>query len=213
MPDLLELMRSKLSHDLRSRINVVLGYCDLVSEEISELGAANAAEDLATIRRACEDLLLTNDEVRFILNESKEPLPEGEIPLDAMARKIDEDVRRLAGASPLTFSKGQDATTAGLERAIRSIVHKAALSFPDGCNALLANAGRLAIELAPAVGSAVGASTLEGFVSRYASGADPDPKNDFDLFYVLQVAEVEGAAVDAALTESGDAARIVITWS
>lgn len=207
-------MRSKLSHDLRSRINVVLGYCDLVAEEVADLGAANAAEDLATIRRACEDLLLTNDEVRFILKEPRESLPTGEVAVKRMTRAVDEDVRRLAGASPLTFSTGLDATVpAGLEYSLRSIIHKAALSFPDGCDvAFSAAAGQLAIELTPTAGSAVGASTLEGFVSRYASGADPDPKNDFDLFYVLEVAEVDGVGVDAAVTDSADAARIVITW-
>jgi len=48
---------SHLRHDLRTPINHILGYADLVFEELQDSGSKDQAEDLIKIRQAAESLL------------------------------------------------------------------------------------------------------------------------------------------------------------
>lgn len=173
-----------MSHDLRSKINVVLGYCDLVSEEFDE-GAA-ALDDLAAIRRACDELLLLNDEIRLLLKEDRESPESGVRPLSDLASTAIDTLESAGGEPSITLEGGDDISLpASLGLPLSSLLLKTAYAFPAGARIRAASGdGELTLTVVP---SAASLSSLESFASRYSAAASPDPSNDFDVFYLNEV--------------------------
>ena len=70
---------ARLRHDLRTPINHILGYSELVAEELADEGVKTGAEDLTRIRHAAEELLALVDQLRPELLQGTEiddaPIP------------------------------------------------------------------------------------------------------------------------------------------
>lgn len=58
-----KMIRAKLDHDLRSNLNVVLGYSAMLKEEIGTEDGGDSAQDLDCIAAAGRELLHLNDQV------------------------------------------------------------------------------------------------------------------------------------------------------
>lgn len=65
MTDTLWLVRAKLDHDLRSNLNIILGYCAMLTEELKagRNGGEGAIDDLQCIHQAGQELLRLNRQV------------------------------------------------------------------------------------------------------------------------------------------------------
>jgi signal transduction histidine kinase len=92
---------ANVSHELRTPLNAVIGYAELIKEELSELGVNHADEDLARIVKAARRLLVMVNE---ILDLSKIEVGRLEMRLEAF--KVEEMLERaLGGVHPLAASE------------------------------------------------------------------------------------------------------------
>lgn len=81
----LALIRSKMDHDLRSNLNVILGYCSMLTEELeSPRNPEEVSADLACIAAAGQELLYLNGQVGDLIEiqQGKWKLMAGEVVVD-----------------------------------------------------------------------------------------------------------------------------------
>ncbi len=91
---------SRLSHELRTPLNAVLGYAELVREELEESGQYPLARDVDRIHRAANDLALLIDKLVELATLENTPAPLRTEPVDvaALAAEVVEAFRPLAAS-------------------------------------------------------------------------------------------------------------------
>ena len=87
-----------ISHELRTPLNAVIGYSELLEEELSEMGAHRQREDASQIRLAGKNLLtLINDILQLSQHQANAPLLQlDEIDLGSVLREIEAAAIGLA---------------------------------------------------------------------------------------------------------------------
>lgn len=200
MTQLTDALFSKLRHDLRSKINVATGYCDLVAEALDESSMpASVSTDLGVIRRACFDLVVTATEIERAMQD-----PE---PWTGKQKALTDILRSLV--DPMTYD---DATEhfefhclgvnvdAALEETVRSVATRAMLAFDHGCRFDFDASieGSLSITVTPA-----GApdAAIEAFASRYRGSDSADPKHNFELFFARRTSGIESLKLASSATD------------
>jgi signal transduction histidine kinase len=92
---------ANVSHELRTPLNAVIGYAELIAEELGEQGVTHADEDLARIVKAARRLLLLVNE---ILDLSKIEVGRLEMRLESF--KVEEMIERaLSGVQAIAASQ------------------------------------------------------------------------------------------------------------
>jgi signal transduction histidine kinase len=92
---------ANISHELRTPLNAVIGYAELIKEELGEQGVSHADEDLTRIVKAARRLLVLVNE---ILDLSKIEVGRLEMRLESF--KVEEMLERaLSGVQPLADSQ------------------------------------------------------------------------------------------------------------
>jgi signal transduction histidine kinase len=93
---------ANISHELRTPLNAVIGYAELIKEELNEEGVTHADQDLARIVKAARRLLVLVNE---ILDLSK--IDVGRLELKLGSFRVDELLQRaIAGVQPVAASQG-----------------------------------------------------------------------------------------------------------
>jgi signal transduction histidine kinase len=93
---------ANISHELRTPLNAVIGYAELIKEELGEQGVTHADGDLGRIAKAARRLLFVVNE---ILDLSKIEVGKLEMRLETF--KVEEMLQRaLGGVAPLAASQG-----------------------------------------------------------------------------------------------------------
>lgn len=96
----LTLIRSKLDHDLRSNMNVILGYCSMLKEELASTQASpRSIEDLELIEAAGQDLLELNDRIADLLAIQDDAWELARTPVE-LDRITDSVVQRISTRFP-----------------------------------------------------------------------------------------------------------------
>ena len=94
------LIRSKLDHDLRSNMNVILGYCSMLKEELASTQASSRAiEDLGLIEAAGRDLLELNDRIADLLAIQDDAWEPARSAFD-LERVVDAVIQKLSTRFP-----------------------------------------------------------------------------------------------------------------
>lgn len=91
----LTLIRSKLDHDLRSNLNVILGYCSMLTEDLaSGEDPAQLSDDLQYIASAGQELLHLNNQVGDLLEvqQGKWRVAPSEMTVDYVAQDAINEV-------------------------------------------------------------------------------------------------------------------------
>jgi len=92
---------ANVSHELRTPLNAVIGYAELIKEELGESGVTHADEDLSRIVKAARRLLVMVNE---ILDLSKIEVGRLEMRLESF--RVEEMLERaLSGVHPLAASE------------------------------------------------------------------------------------------------------------
>jgi signal transduction histidine kinase len=93
---------ASVSHEIRTPLNSIIGYTELIEEDVRELGISQLLPDIANIRRACDQLLtLIND----VLDLSK--LESGKLEMviaDYEVQRIVDDA--MTAVRPIIEKKG-----------------------------------------------------------------------------------------------------------
>ncbi|WP_395647791.1 sensor histidine kinase [Terricaulis sp.] len=89
-----------ISHELRTPLNAVIGYSELLEEDLAAMGAETQRRDAETIRTAGKHLLgLINDILRLSQREAHAALLDDvETDLDHLLAELEEEVQPLAVA-------------------------------------------------------------------------------------------------------------------
>lgn len=91
----LTVIRSKLDHDLRSNLNVILGYCSMLTEDLASVeDPVQLVDDLAYIAAAGQELLHLNNQVGDLLEiqQGKWKLAPTELVVDYVAQDAINEV-------------------------------------------------------------------------------------------------------------------------
>lgn len=93
-----------VSHELRSPLNAILGFADILMEEVDGPLSASAREEVEQIRGSGAHLLtLINDILEFSALESGQlRLTRGRVDLTGLANEVVREARGLVGEKPLT---------------------------------------------------------------------------------------------------------------
>ena len=83
---------AKMSHELRTPLNAVIGYSEMLEDELEEISVADAKTDIAQIKQAGERLLVLVDN---ILDLSK--IESGEVIIQKQILDLNSFVRNLIG--------------------------------------------------------------------------------------------------------------------
>ena len=89
---------ARVSYELRSPLNVVQGYTDMLCEDAEELGITNITGDLERIRRSCEAMhaVITSVlDLNQLTSDTWQPLPE-HLPVRPIVDDLSLAVRRRA---------------------------------------------------------------------------------------------------------------------
>ena len=85
-----ETMR-RLQHEVRTPISQIIGYSELLEEELEDRGAADLVDDLRKIRDAARRLLdLADGKLRDEQDPGAPVLPDGDAPLEGDAEPTDD---------------------------------------------------------------------------------------------------------------------------
>lgn len=101
-----------VSHELRSPLNAILGFADILMEEVDGPLSASAKEEVEQIRGSGAHLLtLINDILEFSALESGQlRLTRGRVDLTGLANEVVREARGLVGEKPLTVRVEGDAS-------------------------------------------------------------------------------------------------------
>lgn len=101
-----------VSHELRSPLNAILGFADILMEEVDGPLSASAKEEVEQIRGSGAHLLtLINDILEFSALESGQlRLTRGRVDLTGLANEVVREARGLVGEKPLTIRVEGDAS-------------------------------------------------------------------------------------------------------
>lgn len=93
-----------ISHELRSPLNAILGFADILMEEVDGPLSASAQEEVEQIRGSGAHLLaLINDILELSALESGQlKLSRGRVDVTALANEVVREARGLVGQKPLT---------------------------------------------------------------------------------------------------------------
>ncbi len=113
---------ANVTHEIHTPLNIILGYADLMTERLAELGDSRASDYAEPVRRASKRLL---DTVASILEFSK--IESGAYRLDRKPIKLAEFVGRLLGEFRILAAKKGLALSAQIDEP------QAVVSFDEGC--------------------------------------------------------------------------------
>jgi signal transduction histidine kinase len=101
-----------VSHELRSPLNAILGFADILMEEVDGPLSASAKEEVEQIRGSGAHLLtLINDILEFSALESGQlRLTRGRVDLTGLANEVVREARGLVGDKPLAVRVEGDAS-------------------------------------------------------------------------------------------------------
>ena len=113
---------ANVTHEIHTPLNIILGYADLMTERLAELGDGRESDYAEPVRRASKRLL---DTVASILEISK--IESGAYRLDPRLIMLGEFVERLVGEFRVLAAKK------GLALSARIDEPRAAVSFDEAC--------------------------------------------------------------------------------
>lgn len=114
-----------VSHELRSPLNAILGFADILMEEVDGPLSPSAREEVEQIRGSGQHLLgLINDILEFSALESGQlRLTRGRVDVFALAQEVIKEARGLVGEKQLTVRAEGEAVIARVDaRRVRQIV-------------------------------------------------------------------------------------------
>jgi signal transduction histidine kinase/CheY-like chemotaxis protein len=104
-----------MSHELRTPLNAVIGYAEILEEELTEEGRQESANDAGKIRRSARDLLVLINEVLDFskIEAGRMELAKGETDVAAILREAVELTSQIAAAngSKISLEIGPGAET------------------------------------------------------------------------------------------------------
>ena len=203
----LKLIRSRLDHDLRSNLNVILGYCSMLKEELSSRQVTpGMIEDLGFIEAAGKDLLQMNDRIGDLVALQEGEWKPANTGLD-LDRIVDAIAHKLSARFPglnielngsANLDHGDSAATTRLLFSIMDALCRATSVVP-GLSIELSASGddatvdvRCIMDAAPEPEQRKLVRILEGLqetVSELTS------IQDFDNYYCSTMRELTGAEV------------------
>ncbi len=193
--ELLPQLRSKMSHDLRSKINVIQGYSEFIREALTDAGQVAAIEDVAVIERACDELLLVDEEIRDLVTQESRTAP---LSIDTLV----EEIRTRHADFSVDLSTDVEFPNF-VKCALCSILRKAALVYATRCQvAITVSSGESALTIELDVGDAA-ALPVTSFFDRFVSKADMTARLDFDAFYIQSLAHADDASLLISRDEVG----------
>ena len=170
-------LQSKLSHDIRSKTNVILGFCEMLTEEPEATGRV-----INTLKRTARQLLQLDEEVR-ILTTGATPLSPS---LASLLSSISTEHPgiRTSLCQPFSSPPEQVSTMAV------SVIKKFANAYDEGSISVA-----LAGETLTLAFTAQGTYPLRDFLRRFTTDGVTLPKKDFDAFYLQSVAREIDASI------------------
>lgn len=182
--DLSSELHFRLSHDIRSKVNIILGYCDMLSDETAPPGRETRQRYVSTLARTAQQLLLVDEEIRM-LADNKAP----------GGQSLASRVARLSGQFPSMDIAIIGAVTPppAINAMLDSVLSKFALAFPRGNVEIRNIAG--GIEAAFDVTSSSGYD-IDDFLRRFRARTNPQPKQDFDAFYLQTIGQQVNASIE-----------------
>ncbi|MEX2488598.1 MAG: hypothetical protein WD356_03650 [Pseudomonadales bacterium] len=203
---------SRFDHDLRSRLNVISGYCAMVMEDLAEKDDADAMiEDLRCIATAGNELLSLNQKTSDLLGLIQgdwEASLEDILPANILADVI-KDIRPKFSLH--TFSLEADDSTIRtdakmLSRLVSSVIFLLCRELSDGCklriiaglNNTLEEDYEITINCTPSAKVAADRVVLENLMEQLRQRTQADSRiPNLDLFYMDTLSEALGARMEA----------------
>lgn len=209
--DIQKAIRSRFDHDLRSRLNVILGYCSMMIEDLSDKdGTEEMIEDLKCIATAGNDLFSLNGKTSDLLSliqGSWEARPEEILPANTLA----DTVKNLRSKFPEhTFWLEADDSTVWadaniLSKLVSSLIFRLCQELSGGCKIRItaeqkvaSSFYQIAITCTPAARMPADREKLDSLIGQVQARTKSDSGvPNLDLFYADTLCEVLGARVEA----------------
>lgn len=209
--DVQRAIRARFDHDLRSRLNVILGYCSMMIEELADKDSAEEmVEDLKCIATAGNDLLLLNGKTSDLLalvQGSRDADPEEILPANIMA----DTVKNIRPRFPdHTFWLDADDSTVWtdgeiLSKLVGSLISRLCQELSGGSRIRVTAAQKtdpgfyeIVIVCTPSARIASDREKLQNLVGQLRERTQSDSGvPNLDLFYVDTLCETLGARVEA----------------
>lgn len=207
---------ANMSHELRTPLNAVIGYAEIVEEDLARGETASCAEDLARIRGSAGHLLNLINEILDLsrIEAGKLELQLADVRLDEILRSTLETVRPLAAkngtrcelrnTSDMQFVRADEMR---LKQCLLNLLSNAAKFTRDGVICLrarpctLAGGAGIAIDVCD-TGKGIAASDLnrlfQPFVQADASPTRPHDGAGLGLVITRRLARAMGGDVTAA---------------
>lgn len=182
--DLSSELHSRLSHDICSKINIILGYCEMLSDDEAPPGKETRQRYLSTLASTAKQLLLVDEEIRTLTWNTP--------PVD---QPLSGRVARLAEQFPsVEIAIIDDVTTPpAITAMLYSVLSKYALAFPRGKVEIRTIEGGVeaAFEVASSIRYDIG-----DFLRRFSASTNPQPKQDFDTYYLQTIGQQVNARIE-----------------
>lgn len=214
--DVQKAIRSRFDHDLRSRLNVILGYCSMMIEDLSDKdGYDEMIEDLKCIATAGNDLISLNGKTSDLLSLIQggwEARPEEILPANILA----DTVKNLRSKFPEhTFWLEADDTTVWadaniLSKLVSSLIFRLCQELSDGCKIRITAEQKvtsgfyqIVISCTPGARMPADREKLESLIRQVQARTKSDSAvPNLDLFYTDTLCEVLGGRVEADLDQN-----------
>lgn len=201
------MIRAKIDHDLRSSLNVILGYCSILEDE-TEPGRDNITECLHYIRAAGEDLLRLNNQVEDLVKIERNQWQSNqvEVDLEFTLAQIVDTVQRLFQNHTINVTGSAQITgdEFALSRLIESLLISICRATVDGCTISITVSEEeksTVISLRCEVETSAYGRDLASTLARMADHQNPSSNiRDFDAYYIGTLA----SAINATLASSPD---------
>lgn len=209
--DIQRAIQARFDHDLRSRLNVILGYCSMMIEDLADKdGADEMVEDLKCIATAGNDLLSLNgktSDLLALIQGSRDTDPEEILPANIMA----DTVKNIRSRFPEhTFWLDADESTIWtdaeiLSKLVSSLIFRLCQELSSGCKIRITAAQKtdpgfyqIVIACTPSARIASDREKLQNLIGQLRERTQSDSGvPNLDLFYVDTLCEILGARVEA----------------
>jgi signal transduction histidine kinase len=196
---------ANVSHDLRTPLNVISGYCQLLGEETFGPVTAEQADALARVLRTVRDQVTLIDDLLDLarIEQGKLACQVQRVPVVALVPRLRETMDVLLRDRPIRFevAVGEDAVARTdaerLRQVLVNLLANAARFTREGCVRLLAarepDAIRVSVEdTGPGMDAALAARALEPFVH----GPEEHAGSGLGLAIVARLLQLLGGRVD-----------------